>query len=324
VVWLRGFVAIGEVERRRYVGWSGCAAEPDDDLDANAWARALPAVMERLRLPGARPFGPGDAALVEKSSLAARMPSLIVPTLGELDGPVARAVAHGGLAMASDPHEARLPALFGQLFGWLPLEERIRPRTGAIGTTSLATTPEPEPERNLYHYLARSWQTGTRAPWRLVLDLATSEGLPLLELFAQLTPLASRWERAGDLHELLQETRVLTPEELALAETLAPAPLLTPDTADAGRLWNRVLGYWGRGFFGAEHKAELADRLARMLARRIVIDHLVSLDVPGHGNPRRYLERLRFESLLSRRDVATLQRAVLRLLPSLEVTRERA
>src|SRR5262249_56349466 len=57
-LWLRGFAAVAPAEQRRYVGWSGCAAEPAEADDEAAWAQALPAVLARFTLPPARPFPP--------------------------------------------------------------------------------------------------------------------------------------------------------------------------------------------------------------------------------------------------------------------------
>src|SRR5262249_56931939 len=59
-LWLRGFAAVAPAEQRRYVGWSGCAAEPAEADDEAAWAQALPAVLARFTLPPPRPFAPAD------------------------------------------------------------------------------------------------------------------------------------------------------------------------------------------------------------------------------------------------------------------------
>src|SRR5262249_37646322 len=116
----------------------------------------------------------------------------------------------------------------------------------------------------------------------------------------------------------------LAQQEIQAAHAHAPAPLRGPDVGDAGRLWNRILHYWGRGFLGARARGEVAERLAGVLARRITVDHLLALDTPERADAERYLRRLRFEALLTVRDARSLRTALARVLPSLEVHRERA
>ena len=82
----------------------------------------------------------------------------------------------------------------------------------------------------------------------------------------------------------------------------APAPLSA--ARDAGWLWARVVHYWGRGFLTG---AGVEDRLARLLARRVVADHLFHLDAPEQRTlPMRYVNRLRRESLVPRGHVDQL------------------
>jgi hypothetical protein len=157
-----------------------------------------------------------------------------------------------------------------------------------------------------------------------VLELAAAERLELPALFEELTQLSAAWERAGDLVAYLAQFGTLTAAELSACDARAPAPLLAPSISDAGRLWNRLLNYWGRGFLGPQRRDDLGERLARVLARRIVVDHLLALDAPGQADPERYLSRLRFETVLRERHAKMLRAAVCRLLPSLEVHRERA
>ena len=76
----------------------------------------------------------------------------------------------------------------------------------------------------------------------------------------------------------------------------SPAPLVS--ASDAGRLWSRVVHYWGRGFLQGDG---IDRRLGALLARRIVADHLFYLDAPEQPTlPLRYLRRLRREAILTR------------------------
>src|SRR5262249_36633073 len=150
----------------------------------------------------------------------------------------------------ADPHDTALPALVGSLLSWLPTAERITPRCGSFAIQA-ATTPASESERNCAHYLLRCWRLGARRPWRLVLDLAAAEQTSLEEPFDALTRLAAAWDQPAQLMAYLVDAGALTAEERATATRKAPAALLSANVADAGRLWNRVLHYWGRGFFGS-------------------------------------------------------------------------
>jgi hypothetical protein len=301
VVWLRGFSAVAPAEQRRYVGWSGSSAEANTD-DPVRFAQALPAAMAHLTLPAADPFAGGDVPRVEHLDMGALRDAPPAPT----DPSLARAAWAGGDACVTDPHDAALPALFGSVLSWLPSAERLRPRSGTFAIRA-ATPAASESTRNLVHYLHRAWQGGARQSWRLVLELCAAERKGLAEVFEELTRLTTAWESPAALLRHLQVSE------------RGPAPLLSPGATDAGRLWNRVLHYWGRGFVDVS-----ADRLAAVLARRIVCDHLLALDTPGGGDPERYLRRLRFESLLQARDVRKLRAALFKQLPSLEVQRERA
>src|SRR5262249_22575218 len=328
-LWLRGFAAVAPAEQRRYVGWSGCAAEPAEADDEAAWAQALPAVLARFTLPPARPFAPADGPGAPNDAVVTVEPTgaLLDPELAPDDGEaVARALCAGGDAVLADPHDAALPAWWGRMLSWLPPDERVRPRAGLLAAHAAAAAPAPaaEPQRNLYHYLHRCWQHRARRPWRLVLELRAFKPVSLADLFEELTGLAAAWEHAADLEAYLIRSGALAQQEIQAAHAHAPAPLRGPDVGDAGRLWNRILHYWGRGFLGARARGEVAERLAGVLARRITVDHLLALDTPERADAERYLRRLRFEALLTVRDARTLRTALARVLPSLEVHRERA
>jgi hypothetical protein len=291
VVWLRAFEAVAASEQRRYVGWAGCAAEVDDP-------QAVPAALAHLRLPEAAPFAGGDVGEQRMEINLRELPA------GRADSGVARAAWAGGEVAVSNPQDDELPALFGSVLAWLPVGERAS--SGAFGTHAVALGKESH--RNLVHYLHRAWQAGARRPWRLLLELAASERMTLADLFEELTRLTTAWESPAALVDYL-----------GVGNGRGPAPLRSPGATDAGRLWNRVLHYWGRGFLDVK-----AEQLAQVLARRIVCDHLLALDTPGGGDPERYLRRLRFEAMLQARDVRKLRTALAKRLPSLEVQRERA
>ena len=292
VVWLRAFEAVAPAEQRRYVGWAGCAAEVDDPA-------FVPMALAHMKLPEARPFAAGDVAREEKIEIKVReLPA------SRADAGVARAAWAGGEVAVAIPHDDNLPALFGSVLAWLPPAERAK--CGAFGTHAAALASESE--RNLVHYLHRAWQNGARRSWRLVLELAAAERMTLAELFEELTRLTTAWESPAALVNYL-----------GVGNGRGPAPLRSPGASDAGRLWNRVLHYWGRGFLDVR-----AEDLARVLARRIVCDHLLALDTTAGGDPERYLRRLRFEAMLQAKDVKKLRAALAKRLPSLEVQRERA
>src|SRR5262249_10911049 len=145
------------------------------------FAEVLPDLLSRMELPPARPFAAGDSTFDPVATVKAT-PALADP--GELvsDENVARALVIGGEAAVSDPHDPGLPALWGRLLSWLPQGERVRPRAGILGSRAVAPAL-PEPARNLYHYLHRSFSTGGRRAWRLVLDLCTTERVDLHTLF---------------------------------------------------------------------------------------------------------------------------------------------
>jgi hypothetical protein len=80
-------------------------------------------------------------------------------------------------------------------------------------------------------------------------------------------------------------------------------------------LFARVLHHFGRGLLAGEG---LEGRLARVLALRVLLDHLVRLDEPEADElPGRHLRRLRYEALLPDEESARLLLATRRQLPSL-------
>jgi hypothetical protein len=228
------------------------------------------------------------------------------------------------------------PGIFGRLLAWLPPAARVRPREGVFAARVRVPTSAPTRAPgvdNLVRYLARSWappkglEAHAAAVWELVRDLVSQGsaaprpaggavgGPPadgdLPALFAELGGLAEAWDRADDLARYLRG-RWLKPDEIAACDKRAPAPLFA--APDAGALWNRILNYWGRGFL----PAELAERLARLLAYRILVDHLVHLDQPDQPElPLRYVRRLRYEALLPKPRFEMMLAALEARVPSL-------
>lgn len=285
MAWVRAFSAEVPSEQRGYVGLAGVLATSDEEL-----APVVPSLLQQLSLPPAAPF---EAELGPREiDVAPAAPAAVA-----VEDPLAwaRAVVAGG--RAGLPGE---PALLGRLLAWLPAAER---RPSAVFSPEARPAPLSDVEENIAHYLARAWAhpqgLGT---WRVLVG----SGRPLAELFAALGEVSAAWDTSESLARYLRG--VLTAEEIARCDAAAPAPLFVDD-GDAGTLWNRVLHYWGRGFLpGAE------ERLARVLAARVLVDHLVRLDGGGDDLPLRYLRRLRYEALLPEPRVRVLIEAVRREL----------
>jgi hypothetical protein len=299
LVWLRTFTAEAPSEQRAYVGLAGVLCR----FDAPA---ALPALLARLRLPPAAPYA-GELARAFDVEPLAPAPLLGLPCDAEL---LARVVVGGGRLVA-----AIEPALFGRLLAWLPVAAQTRPRRGLFLAEG-RNAPAPVPD-SVAHYLAQAWrardQAFALAVWRLVGELAAATGRGLDELFELLGELADSWDDLGGY----LGRRVLSADEIARCDRTAPAPLLVAGPRDGGLLWNRVVNYWARGFLpGAD------ERLAGVLAARVLIDHLVRLDEPAAVDlPARYLRRLRYEAVVPAERSAQLLASVQRALPSLETLR---
>jgi hypothetical protein len=272
LAWVRAFTAEVPSEQRGYVGLAGVLATGAD------LAPVLPALLLRLELPPAAPF---EAELDPRPlELAPVAPAPV--ELGDHEAALAWARLVVGGGRADLPGE---PALLGRLLAWLPGELAARERS--LVFTAGARPQSGEVDENLCHYLARAWNhPDGLATWRAL----GASRRPLASRFATLAELSTAWDSAEGLARYLRG--VLTDEEIARCDAAAPAPLLAPG-GDAGTLWNRVLHYWGRGFLpGAE------ERLARVLAARVLVDHLVRLDGGADDLPLRYVRRLRYEALL--------------------------
>jgi hypothetical protein len=326
VAWARGFSEVAPVDGRRYSGLVlSYAVCPGLDVCA---------ALASLSLPPARPHA-GEATT---GWLELREPADCTPVspgrLGSLVGDasaiaqLAEVVVYGGTTVAAEPTHDTLPLLLAQLLTWLPPAARDRPRGGALTVDrDAARTDRGAGSRALLHYLAQAWTVSPahdpalpHTAWGAARALAGALQLPLEVLFEQFAELGRSWDDAGELARLLQRSGLLTPAELAACAAARPAPLLAPHVVEAGWLWARLLHFWGRGLVAADLQAAvpLTERLAALLARRVVMDHLFSLDDPTDAaRPRRYLRRLALESLLPRPRVREMLRALHVLIPTL-------
>jgi len=312
LAWLRSFAAQAPSEQRAYVGLAGVLVRGDGD-----WDEALPGVLSALSLPPAAPYDGRFSSRELDAAAVAAAPVDLAPFEAARAEALARfAVAGGRMFAGSAADDARLPALLGKLLAWVPAPGRAEPRRGifaASGRDVLADVDD-----SLAHYLALAWQPPAGLPpgypalaWRLCAE-ACRPGRPAAELFRELADLADAWEDAPALSRYLAE-RVLRADEVARCDAAAPAPLLRG--RDAGLLFCRVLHHYGRGLLRGDG---LAERLARVLALRVLIDHLVRLDEPAAADlPSRHLRRLRYEALLPDDEGARLLAAARRQLPSL-------
>lgn len=359
VAWARTFTAVAPSDRRRYTGLAATIGQPEGpsasenpgrDSGQNAsrkvdpleppspWSADLPGLFTHMPLPEARPFATGQALGASQTRPAHpdAMPTPVAPdTLRELfddrDPDVAGAVYHGGQAYTRGAHDNRLPKVFGQMLSWIPAADRSQPRTGMF-TENRAVVERPERDRatdNLLHYLSAAWMCPAvihrarpdygRTVWHLVGELAASSGRSMPEVFAELTEVALSWDDAAQLLAFLRRQDLFSHADLDDCDRRAPSPLMAPSAADAGWLWNRLLHYWGRGFLTGVTPVQLA----RVLALRVVADHLFHLDAPSQRDlPERYLRRLRYEALLPRERVQDLHEALGRCIPSVSPTRE--
>lgn len=337
LVWARTFVAVSPTDRRRYTGLAGTIASPAASF---CWGTGLPRVLAGIELPDAAPWtrgAKGDIASVRAIPGFTTLAPIHFPTAAAAFSDQARdqlapALVFGGQSPCTDPSSARLLAVVGELLAYLPPRERARPRTGAF--SKARPGPHPTFDRsssNLLHYLSAGWFSPrairerdpdfAAATWRLVHELGAALALDLEALFAELTQLADAWDTAERLGRHLVEMGALSESEIQKSAERAPAPLLHPGLSDAGRLWSRLLHYWGRGFFAAAD--ELADRLAGVLAMRVVADHLFHLDSPDSPElPLRYVRRLRYETLLTRTHVTAMSKRLFGYLPTLSSARE--
>jgi len=294
--WARSFSAEVPSEQRGYVGLAGVVVV-GEELGAT-----LPSLLTSVELPAAAPFDGGFSA----ASLAGA-PTAPAPVDGrDYDAvlPLARLCVAGGRATVDAPGDAGWPRRLGQLLAWLPAEARVRSRQGLLAVEERAAPPLRDVDENIAHYLARGWtHPDGLAAWRLL----GAGDRPLVELFEWLGTVSAAWDSAAALERWLRDG--LGDEAVARCDAAAPAPLFA-EAADAGMLWNRVLHYWGRGFLpGAE------ERLARALAGRVLVDHLVRLDGGDADLPLRYLRRMRYEALLPSPRATIFAQALRRALP---------
>jgi hypothetical protein len=329
-VWARTFSAVAPSDPRRYAGIAATIARPAG-AGASEWAEALPGVFERMPLAPAAP--PADAR--ETVGAAPAFTTVDRDARAELFADAdqrksaTRALLFGGQASAANPRDPRLPVLIGQMLSWLSPDVRAPSLSGAfVADPAAAARADSDTAANLRHYLGRVWfcpdAVARRDPafaataWRLVLELAAARAVSLASLFDELTRAAGAWDTTDNLSRYLIDAGVVSALDVVACDRRAPRPLCDPGVPDAGWLWNRLLNYWGRGFFN-EADAALGARLGGLLALRVTADHLFHLDAPDQPElPRRYLRRLDYESLLTTARVATVRAQLQRLLPSLD------
>lgn len=298
VVWATSFAEVAPADRRSYVGLAvveatGAGADAATLLSAIAplpaapWAEQPTERVVEVAVPPSHAPAPGPAGAIAP----------------ELARALAVGLWRGGAAPVPDPTAAALPAMFGSLETWLPDAVRATPRSGTLARAAEGASTSAGP---LHHYLGLAWalpaaiaardpQLGRRA-WQAAMGLAARNQLSAEGIFEELEALSRAWNTAPDLAGLLQRTGTVRADELAACDRRAPAPLTA--AADAGRLWSRVVHYWGRGLLAGD---DLERRLGALLARRVVADHLFHLDAPEQpALPMRYLRRLRRESLVPR------------------------
>lgn len=311
VTWALSFAEVAPADGRSYVGLAVTTASGD------APASVLLAAITPL--PPAPWRDQPTSVTVEVAPLEACAPAP-APVAVEVARSLAQGLWRGGAATVPDAAEPSLPRMLATLETWLPDDVRARPRSGALVTDGSAPSAGP-----LFHYLGRAWalppeiaahdpQLGRRA-WSAAIGLATRAGLSPEAIFDELEALSRSWNTAPELAALLEATGTVRADELAACDARAPAPLAA--AADAGRLWSRVVHYWGRGFLAGD---ELDRRLGELLARRIVADHLFHLDAPDQpALPLRYLRRLRREALVPRAAMAQLEARVAEVAPEVFV-----
>ena len=238
----------------------------------------------------------------------------------------------GGSINTEDALAPKLPQLISMLTTWLPNDVRTQTRgmvfsDGRSATKATIATPKLDDVLdNILHYLSSSWVAPlVHSPdmsdaavhaWRLVDEYTQNTRQNLRALFDEFAYLTSHWTNARALERYLMSECHMSQADIDRITTTAPAPLFGVEDK-ASHLFARVLHYWGRGFLDHIDSTDLPDKLARILALRTIVDHLLYLEVPEQiGNPRRYLERLAYESILTTQQVHTMQTRLSNLIPA--------
>jgi hypothetical protein len=295
VTWALSFAEVAPADGRSYVGLAVTTATAESrDTPASALLAAV------TPLPPAPWRDQPTRETVDVAALPPHSPAA-TPVPVETARSLAQGLWRGGAAAVADPAAGDLPRLLASLETWLPPAVREKPRSGTLVGEGNAPSAGP-----LFHYLGRAWalpaaiaardpQMGLRA-WTAAMGLAARAGVSPEVIFDELEALSRSWNTALELESLLATTGTVRADEIAACDARAPAPIIS--ARDAGRLWSRVIHYWGRGFLAGDG---IDRRLGALLARRIVADHLFYLDAPDQpALPLRYLRRLRRESLLTR------------------------
>lgn len=302
VVWAVSFAEVAPADRRSYVGLAVTEALGDgvDPAVLLAAVRALPAAPWAEQRPETPIDATVEVAELPDCAAAPGAPGAIAP---ELARALAQGLWRGTAAAVPEPADPALPAMLGSLETWLPPGVRGKARAGTLVRAGEGAGTSAGP---LHHYLGLAWalpaaiaardpQLGRRA-WRAAMGLAARSQVSPEAIFDELEALSRSWNTAPELAAFLARTGTVRADEAAACDRRAPAPLTA--AADAGRLWSRVVHYWGRGLLAGDG---LDRRLGALLARRVVADHLFHLDAPEQAAlPNRYLRRLRRESLIPR------------------------
>lgn len=305
VTWALSFAEVAPADGRSYVGLAVTTASADS-RDAPASA-LLAAIAPLAPAPWRDQPTVATVDVVVPPKHAAATATIAIETARSL----AQGLWRGGAASVPDPADRTLPRLFATLETWLPDAIREKPRSGTLVGDGSAPSAGP-----LFHYLGRAWalpaEIAARDPgmgrraWSAAMGLAARAQLSPEAIFDELEALSRSWNTAPELAALLASTGTVRADELAACDARAPAPLTA--AGDAGRLWSRVVHYWGRGLLAGDG---LDRRLGALLARRIVADHLFHLDAPEQAAlPLRYLRRLRRESLVPRAAMDQLEARV--------------
>lgn len=336
VLWLRSFTAVAPNEQRTYTGLSGVIARGRERAD---WSMLVSQVLASLPLPDNQPWAPttGETPGHIVVTPAQRGP---LPPDAWGDGrptpdsafEIARALWLGGCIRWPNALSTAQPALIGRLVAWLPTQARVRTRqlllsSERIPSRSLQSMPGLD---NILHYLARSWvaplEYGTALTglachaWRLVDEYLQTTGLEIEALFEELGRITSQWTDADALRTYILDTCQLQASDIKRMTRRAPAPVFGVEDK-ASHQFTRLLHYWGRGFL---NESDLPTHLARILALRTIVDHLLYLESPEQiGDPRRYLNRLQYEAVLTSEHAADMRARVSGLIPGAFLRPER-
>jgi hypothetical protein len=321
LLWLRTFRAVYQPEQRAYEGLAGVFARPDDGEAATRWPRLLPALLQRLSLPPAAPAagaarGPAGFELDLSAAEPAPAPESWAPF--ELEPKharsLARALCFGSHVQAPAATDERLPALVGALLATLPGWLRALPCSSAFVSFAPEEVQRAADEERLAYYVAQGWLAGRilresksaafpAHVWALFEHLASATASSRVDLMKELGTLTNSWTSRDAF------SAYLASRGLDVKRALACRPW--DEVQEPGELWSAVVNHWSR-----TDEIDVSV-LARVLAHRVLADHLGRLDEPERAKlPTRYLARLGTEALISKNKLADLSAALSLLLPA--------